>query len=748
MEHGRWMPPAGFHNNDQYDINGTDERYAHLGSGTYSQQPGHYDLLGPPDATVPTQSSNIDTDDIVRFVSNTDDAPYAAGRRPQATSRHLAPRSYPGASGPLANPHLEYHQYGLGGQSSTTASDSAYASLNPVGVPTDTPYDGQAFADEFSPFAVPPNHGEFEYASNAGTESVLSESVGRRGDRQGPQRKLRARSKSLIAPCWCGKELKNPSDAQKHKLQHEKPFGCSEMGCPRKQGFATQNDLQRHRGSVHRRTPLVGRVHGFICVACPAPQMGQRPKFWPRRDNFKAHVERKHPQVDLEHLIQLSASPRPEDAMTAESGYGSGSHIDTLDLACQQDLSSPLIPDLSDVMPQPGDYLFDLGGAAHGDSLAGVGNGAGPLADDSGPRRESDFGIHAADCGFELPLLSPVVVMGSMMSPETSFNSIPARPRLNVPMLTISHHGPEQSVQDPFDVSPWTAGCCGRPQSCSGSASMDFEGLRDESGGFRCPKCPKTKKRECDLRKHMKRHTRPYGCTFPSCFKEFGSRNDWKRHEESQHSLQEMWKCMLPTPAGTRCPTISYNSTHFADHLRQSHQDSLGSTAQVPLVGESMHLGAKAHRRYFCGFCNALVEQNPADFLHAAEARYKHIGDHYDQESCHVNEWVWVEADKPKGLLSAEERRRAKTSSASAARPGRAAAALSEEDDSDLGESGIPLLPSVRGGGLGAAFPYSPAVYGAGTVGAAQSGDLGKRRRLSWDRIADAGSGICIGGGM
>jgi len=214
MEHGRWMPPAGFNIDDQYDIDCVNERSVNLGSRTYCQQPGHYDLLGPPDAAVPTQSSNIDTDDIVRFVSNTDDAPYAAGRRPQATNPYLAPRSFPGASGSSADPHLEYPQHGLGGQSSTTASDSAYISLNPVGVPTNAPYDGQASVDGFSPFAVPPNHGDFEYASNAGTESVLSESVDRRGARQGPQRNPRVRSKSLIAPCWCGRVLKNPSDAQ------------------------------------------------------------------------------------------------------------------------------------------------------------------------------------------------------------------------------------------------------------------------------------------------------------------------------------------------------------------------------------------------------------------------------------------------------------------------------------------------------------------------------------------------------
>ena len=205
---------------------------------------------------------------------------------------------------------------------------------------------------------------------------------------------------------------------------------------------------------------------------------------------------------------------------------------------------------------------------------------------------------------------------------------------------------------------------------------------------------------------------------------------------------------MLSAPSGIRCTTISYDSAHFANHLRQQHQDSL-INQNPALLSESMHLGAKAHRRYFCGFCNSLIPQNPTDFLNAAEARYKHIGDHYDQDSRHVNDWICSEANKAKGLLSAEERKRAKaSSSSSAARPSWRVVSEDEDEDSDLGESGIPLLlpPQARGGvGLGAAFPYSPAVYGAAGGGAAQGGKLGKRRRMSPDLVADAGSGVGVG---
>ena len=93
---------------------------------------------------------------------------------------------------------------------------------------------------------------------------------------------------------------------RKHQLQHTKPYRCIELDCLRTDGFATQNDLQRHRASVHCKIPLVGKSAGFVCVACNSTQTTQAavPKFWPRRDNFKAHVKRKHPLEDLESVIR------------------------------------------------------------------------------------------------------------------------------------------------------------------------------------------------------------------------------------------------------------------------------------------------------------------------------------------------------------------------------------------------------------------------------------------------------------
>ena len=90
----------------------------------------------------------------------------------------------------------------------------------------------------------------------------------------------------------------------KHELQHSKPYRCDRDRCARKDGFATINDLERHKKSVHGVSPKVGKKSVYYCQACPEPTPGSKAKPWPRLDNFKAHIKRKHTEIDPEQLIQ------------------------------------------------------------------------------------------------------------------------------------------------------------------------------------------------------------------------------------------------------------------------------------------------------------------------------------------------------------------------------------------------------------------------------------------------------------
>lgn len=96
----------------------------------------------------------------------------------------------------------------------------------------------------------------------------------------------------------------------KHEHRHTKPFKCNFPDCITKgTGFATVNDLDRHyRSSKHDLAPTKGSGKGYICAACHvAPE--SRPKWWPRRDNFKAHIVRRHKNVEITWLFKAYVIP-------------------------------------------------------------------------------------------------------------------------------------------------------------------------------------------------------------------------------------------------------------------------------------------------------------------------------------------------------------------------------------------------------------------------------------------------------
>lgn len=180
----------------------------------------------------------------------------------------------------------------------------------------------------------------------------------------------------------------------------------------------------------------------------------------------------------------------------------------------------------------------------------------------------------------------------------------------------------------------------------------------------------------------MKRHTRPYGCTFAKCNKKFGSRNDWKRHENSQHFLSEMWRCGKLKKDGSKCGRLAHNENHFAQHLFQDH-DVKPNTEECKKTCRNMHLGREGHHHFWCGFCNKLIEQDEGIQPGAWDVRFKHIGDHFDKENKNIDEWVDIEKNKKKKFIDSEETsKKVNTTSR-------------HDDDSDLGEDGI---PDIRGG--------------------------------------------------
>ncbi|KAM4063922.1 C2H2 type zinc finger domain protein [Hirsutella rhossiliensis] len=115
------------------------------------------------------------------------------------------------------------------------------------------------------------------------------------------------------------------------------------------------------------------------------------------------------------------------------------------------------------------------------------------------------------------------------------------------------------------------------------------------------PYCDKNFSRPCELKKHMKRHEKPYGCTFKSCSKRFGSKNDWKRHESSQHFMLEKWDCDEPN-----CTKICQRRESFKNHLQKDHDMNDAELIDDKL--ESCRLGRHCDPRFWCGFCVRVIQ--------------------------------------------------------------------------------------------------------------------------------------------
>ncbi|KAK9782522.1 hypothetical protein AB5N19_09100 [Seiridium cardinale] len=147
-----------------------------------------------------------------------------------------------------------------------------------------------------------------------------------------------------------------------------------------------------------------------------------------------------------------------------------------------------------------------------------------------------------------------------------------------------------------------------------------------QDGQNNCPTCNKGFSRRCELKKHMKRHEKPYGCTYEGCNKRFGSKNDWKRHENSQHFLLEVWKCdfrATDKPAQV-CGKVSHRRETFRQHLVNNHQLT-ADTAEKKL--EECRVGRNCEANFWCGFCEEIIKIKRKG-VDAWTERYNHIDDH------------------------------------------------------------------------------------------------------------------------
>ena len=124
----------------------------------------------------------------------------------------------------------------------------------------------------------------------------------------------------------------------------------------------------------------------------------------------------------------------------------------------------------------------------------------------------------------------------------------------------------------------------------------------------------------------MKRHEKPYACTHEDCDRNFGSKNDWKRHENSQHIQLEFWKCTEKLKDGGSCGVPYHRRDSFKHHLDKDH--GIHDQAAVDARCNEARNGRNFEARFWCGFCAEIIDLGKTGGL-AWSQRFDHIDEHF-----------------------------------------------------------------------------------------------------------------------
>jgi len=180
--------------------------------------------------------------------------------------------------------------------------------------------------------------------------------------------------------------------------------------------------------------------------------------------------------------------------------------------------------------------------------------------------------------------------------------------------------------------------------------------------------------------KHLKRHSKPFGCTHDGCNKVFGAKNDWKRHENSQHHQLECWKCdirCLTATLGTAmdtsdiCGKCFFRKADFVKHLKTVHGNADGwvvSSADqlaMPTTGEQIqasirvtgerviaqivgdcHIPKYHGGAFWCGFCRRVQKLNGKVGIAGWDKRFDHIAWHFEKDNLRVKD-AWMRLEEP-----------------------------------------------------------------------------------------------------
>ena len=508
------------------------------------------------------------------------------------------------------------------------------------------------------------------------------------------------------------------------------------QGCNRRDGFSTKNDLDRHKKSRHNIRPRNGNDRSYRCAGSHCPKRG---KIWPRLDNFKAHCTRMHSQEKLQDLIRKSQieedSPPPVEYVSVtpqrlpmDSAQSAGASMMN---------ATPLLAGLSQPPSHvPYQHVVEQPAFRHVDARRPVDveeeeeeddddDDGRPVHDPSQirysetPKPSRQQQQQQQQQQFQIPTTSNAVEPSSMpQSPTTiAIDDDPAvdshrgvhslastqpsatkkRKLDGGSSLTPSDQADELSKSIIAEVlkgnsSPdsMQSAIAARVREALDAAAQLAAAEGDGEDGepatkqkrLECKICFKTMDRQCDLKKHEKRHSRPWGCTNETCSRTFGSKNDWKRHENSQHYQLETWRCHEASATSRigQCARLFFRRDPFQAHLRRDHQlrdeDYVRDQCRQRRVGRNFQNG------FWCGFCKAIVRLQTKG-LDAWDERFNHIDfQHFKRGQC-IDDWFPMDKDVPKGRLRRPTDDRTESVGSSTVFDDESASDDDDEDDDD-----------------------------------------------------------------
>ncbi|KAK3684882.1 hypothetical protein B0T22DRAFT_201665 [Podospora appendiculata] len=236
------------------------------------------------------------------------------------------------------------------------------------------------------------------------------------------------------------------------------------------------------------------------------------------------------------------------------------------------------------------------------------------------PKADNGLSLHALD-------LSPGKSESLDIDETAYIQKLIAKGRLNDILREIGYQPPKEAENKSKKIPTHSTSQVGNPQ-------------------VSCEKCSKLFHRPCELKKHLKRHDKPYLCTYDRCEKKFGSKNDWKRHENSQHFQLEYWRCdeKLEDSSHGVCGKVCHRRGTFKTHLETDHQ--VHEVAEIEKRSALCRVGRNGEDSFWCGLCEKIIHLTGRGGQAATE-RFDHIDDHINgRNSLQRKPMVlWVEPD-------------------------------------------------------------------------------------------------------